>query len=330
MAALNLGGLKMLMTIQNSSSLLIQHRASHDPSQLPLVWIVVLSWNNYEDTAECLHSLHQLAYPRYQILLVDNGSTDDTPNRVRAVFPEVKVLENGVNLGVPTGYNVGFRYALQHKADYVLMLNNDTTVDASMLGALVAAGKSTDAGILVPVVFHYHYPAKVWSAGARYRWFPPAIVMETEIHDQRDGYRALDYAIACGLLISRRAFEQAGLFDETIRFMWEDHDFAKRVRDSGLAILQVPEAKMWHKISRTTRPGTAEFWKAHGESGAIFYRRHYRLSYLLITVHLGYFALREFIVKRRWFFIKSFLQGLREGVRRPLRPIPRVDFTEPY
>ncbi len=291
---------------------------------LPLIYIVVLAWNNYEDTAECLESLRQLTYPRYSVVLVDNGSTDGTPQRVRSMFPDVIVLENGMNLGVPAGYNVGFRYALEHKADHLFMLNNDTTVAPDILEYLVAAAQEPDAGILVPVVFHYYAPCKVWSAGARYRWFPPAIVMESHLHKPSNGYYKLDYAIACGLLITRQAFEKVGLLDETYRFMWEDHDFSKRVRRCGLHILQVPEAKMWHKISRTTRPGTALFWEAHGESGAIFYRRHYRLAYLFMAVHLGYFALREFVIKRRWRFLKPFLQGLHEGSTCQLRDVPRL------
>jgi GT2 family glycosyltransferase len=318
----------MIMTMCNFANQDVQQifpaMSTRPGEPLPLVYIVVLAWNNYEDTAECLESLRQLTYPHYHVVLVDNGSTDGTPQRVRATFPEVIVLENGRNLGVPAGYNVGFRYALEHEADHVLMLNNDTTVAPTILEYLVSATEEPDAGILAPVVFHYHDPCKVWSAGARYRWFPPAIVMENRLSKPTNGYHKLNYAIACGLLITRRAFEQVGLLDETYRFMWEDHDFSRRVRRYGLHILQVPEAKMWHKISRTTRPGTAAFWEAHGESGAIFYRRHYQLSYIAMAVHLGYFALREFVFKRRWRFIKPFLRGLYKGMCCPLRDIPRL------
>lgn len=288
----------------------------------PLVWIVILAWNNYEDTAECLRSLRALTYRPYNVLLVDNGSIDRTPQKVRALFPEVTILENGMNLGVPSGYNVGFRYTLQHGADYVLMLNNDTIVDPTMLTHLVEADQGQCAGILVPVAYHYYRRDRVWSAGARPRRFPPAIVMEKRLFSPKNGYHRLEYAIGCSILISRAAFESAGLLDETIRFMWEDLDLSKRVRDAGLEIFQVPAAKMWHKVSRTSRPETALFWQAHGESGAIFHRRH-GTSWTMAT-HLGYFALREFVIKRRWRFLKPFLRGLRIGLTRPLKQIPRI------
>jgi GT2 family glycosyltransferase len=289
----------------------------------PFVWVIVLTWNNYADTAECLESLRGLIYPNYRVLVVDNGSIDGTPKRTRATFPEVIVLENGANLGVPAGYNVGFRYALEHDADYVMMLNNDTIVDSELLTHLVAAAQSEPAGILVAVAYYYQNPGSIWSAGARYRRFPPAVVMEKRLFSPNNGYHRLEYAIGCCILISRAAFERAGLLDETYRFMWEDLDLARRVHAAGLPILQVPDAKIWHKVSRSTRPETDLFWEVHGESGAIFHRRHG--SYWTMAVHLGYFALREFVLKRQWRFLRPFLRGLRMGLSRPLKPFPRIE-----
>ncbi len=291
---------------------------------VPMVAIVVLAWNNLEDTLECLASLRCLRYPHRQVILVDNGSTDGTPEQVRASFPEVTVIENGRNLGVPAGYNVGFRHALGRGADHIVMLNNDTVVDPEMLEPLVAAAEAVDVGILVPVVYYHAQPDAIWSAGARYRRFPAAIVMEKRLFHPASGYHELQYAIGCALLITRRAFERAGLLDENIFFMWEDHDFAARVRKEGLRILQVPSSRVWHKVSRSTRPEAPLFWQMHGESGAIFFRRHSRHAGPAIVLHLGYFVVREFIVKRRWRFLMPFWYGLRRGLARPLMPVPRL------
>lgn len=291
----------------------------------PLVWVVVVAWNNYADTAECLTSLRGLTYPLYRTVLVDNGSTDGTPERVRQEFPEVAVIESPVNLGVPGGYNIGFRYGLERAADYLLMLNNDTIVDPVLLDHLVEAAQSEPAGILVPIAYYYDHRDEIWSAGARYRLFPPAVVMEKRLFPPTDRYRRLEYAIGSCLLLSRRVFEEAGFLDETYFFMWEDLDLSVRVRAAGLPILQVPAAKLWHKVSRTTMPGSALFWQVHGEGGAIYYRRH--SNYLSMAVHLGYFALREFVLKGRWYFLKPFVHGLRRGLARPLKEIPRFRAT---
>ena len=294
----------------------------------PRVWIVVLTLNNYQDTAECLASLQQLHYPAVTILLVDNGSTDDTPQKVREHYPAVVVIENGRNLGVPAGYNVGFRYALGQGADYIFMINNDTIVDPAMIDHLMIAAREPNAGILAPIVYYHAEPEMVWSAGARYRILPPAIVMETRI--AASGYRDLQYAISCGLLITRRTLEQAGLFDENFLYLWDDLDFSERVRSVGLRILQVPNARMWHKISRTTNPASAKFWQTHGESGVIFYRRHGRPFALAALVHLSYFALREFAIKWRWHFLVPFLKGMRTGLSRQLKAVPQVKDSVAY
>lgn len=289
----------------------------------PLVWIVVLAFNNYADTAECLESLRRLTYPNYRVVLVDNGSSDGTARLVREHFPEVDVVENGENRWVPGGYNVGFRYGLQRGAEFVFMLNNDTTLDPTVIDRLVAAD-APDAGILVPIAYFYDAPGRVWSAGARYRRLPPGLVFE--VRRLPPGSR-LDSAIGCGLLIARRAIERVGLLDENIRFLWEDHDFATRVRGAGLAIYQVPDARMWHKVSRTTRPETSLYWEALGEGGAVYYRRHGRPWPLSLAWHLGYFGLRELAFKGRWRFVRPFVRGVRRGLAGQLRPPPRIELT---
>jgi GT2 family glycosyltransferase len=299
----------------------IQHHPELDPMS---VWIVVLTWNNYADTADCLRSLQALTYPSYHVVVVDNGSHDETVSRVHSEFPEVHVIENGVNLGVPGGYNVGFRYALAHGADGVVMLNNDTVVSPDLLHHLAVAARHPRAGILVPAAYYFDAPTRMWSAGGRYRWLPPAIIMELRPLRLGEPLRVLEYAIGSCILITRRAFELAGLLDETYFFMWEDLDLSVRVRNAGLLILGVPQAVLWHKVSQSTQPGSALFWQMHGRSGAIFYRRHSQVPYGAMLLHLGYFGVREFVAKRRLQFIKPFLQGVRDGLKLPLKEFPQV------
>jgi len=290
----------------------------HSDRSKPSVWIVVLALNNYEDTAECLESLRLLDYPSYSIVLVDNGSTDHTPELVRTQFPEVKVIENGQNLGVAAGYNVGIRYALDNGAEYVFIINNDTIVDPKILQYLVDAAYEPGAGILMPVIYYYHDQQSVWSAGAKYRSFPPAIVMEKRIYERNTD---IEYAISCGFLVKRHTFEQVGLFDESFHFLWDDLEFSQRARSAGIRIIQVPNARMWHKVSRTTNPSSELFWQTHGESGVIFFRRHKNAFKLPSFVYLGYFALREFAIKRRWRSLSSFLRGVNNGLKKRLADI---------
>lgn len=303
--------------------------AAEETSVMPVVYAVVLAFNHYNDTHECLLSLRNSDYDNLSIVVVDNGSSDGTPDKIRKEFPGVHLIETRHNLGVPWGFNVGFKYALNAGAEYILMLNNDTIVDPRMISSLVAAGQSNpDAGILAPKVLYYDRPNVIWAIGGRYRLFPPAhVIVGQDLSSSsftKPGY--LEYALSCGLLIHRRAFEKAGLFDPGYFFFFDDWDFSHRVRAHGLKIIFVPEAKMWHKVSKTTRqPGQeALFWKVWGESATRFYRRHGNPPLLSVFVHVGFIMLRE-ALKGNLPMLRSFWSGVQEGMKKPLGSIPRIN-----
>jgi len=285
---------------------------------------VILTHNNYVDTHECLESVHAMGFEGLRVILVDNGSTDGTPGKVRQDFPGVDVVEVGQNLGVPSGYNLGFRAALDAGATYVLMLNNDTTVSPSLLTELLAAGEADSrAGMLMPKILHYGSTDRIWSIGGQYRAFPPSIVLSERGRGRADVPRFIEYAPGCGLLIHRRAFEEAGLFDPGYLFWYDDWDFSERVRACGLHIHYVPGAVMWHKVARTTKgPDSPLFWRTYGASAVRFYRRHGRPQWLSLPLHIGYMMLRDFVWKGNWRYLPRFLDGMRQGLAVPLGPYP--------
>ena len=92
--------------------------------------VVILNWNGMRDTIPCLESLDHA-----DVIVVDNGSTDDSVKAIKEKFPRVVVIETGINLGYAGGNNVGIEYALKSGADLVLLLNNDTVVDPKLLQA---------------------------------------------------------------------------------------------------------------------------------------------------------------------------------------------------
>src|SRR6266498_5374030 len=114
----------------------------------PSVWIVVLNWNGQADTLACLESLQQLHYAERRVVVVDNGSTDGSVDALRSAGSRLamEIIEAGTNLGYAGGNNLGIRYALDRGADFILILNNDTTVDPLLLDELLAvANRRPDA-----------------------------------------------------------------------------------------------------------------------------------------------------------------------------------------
>ncbi len=121
----------------------------------PLSCIVVLNWNGAEDTLACLESLAGVMSPSCRVLVVDNGSTDGSPEKIRAAFPDIELLLLPVNIGYAGGNNAGFRRVLELQAEYVIFLNNDTIVDAGFCAPLLdTLQRNPSAGIAVPKIYY--------------------------------------------------------------------------------------------------------------------------------------------------------------------------------
>lgn len=132
------------------------------------VCCVVVNWNGWRDTLDCLASLQEQEYGNLQVVVVDNGSTDDSVERIRSAFPEARLIETGKNLGFSSGCNVGLRAALAGSAEFVWLLNNDTICPPDTLRKLVRrAMASPEAGLVGTVLFYAHDPARVQAWGRK-------------------------------------------------------------------------------------------------------------------------------------------------------------------
>lgn len=246
----------------------------------PRVAIIVLCYNGVEDTLACLGSLRKLDYPqgRYDVVIVDNASWDNTPTWVRSAFPEAIVIENGANLGFATGNNVGMRYALANGYDYALLLNNDTEVEPAFLRLLVEAAEAEPSvGVVGPTIYYFAAPDTIWSAGGRIDWRHGTSRMDgTGARDmgQYQAIRNVDFVTGCALLVRRAAMERAGLLDERFFMYYEETEWCVRITRAGFAIRHVPQSKLWHKI-----PLDARFDKEY----LAYYMTRNRLLFLRAT-----------------------------------------------
>lgn len=218
--------------------------------KMPGVIIIVLNWNGLADTLECLESLARLDYPDYEVVVVDNGSTDGSVKTIRAHFPAVGILENGENLGYAEGNNVGIRFALSRGAEYIFVLNNDTLVDSQALSGLVdVAIAHPEAGFLGPKVYHRESPQVIQSAGGMFNkyWESCYRGMDEIEQGQFEELMGVDFVCGCAVLVSRRVIEQIGLLDPRFFLYREDIDWCYRATRAGFRVLYVPSAKVWHR-----------------------------------------------------------------------------------
>lgn len=224
------------------------------------VFIIILNWNGGKDTVECLRSVDKIDYPKFEIVVVDNGSTDGSVEAIRKRFPHVTLLENGQNLGYAAGNNVGIRHGLANGAGYILLLNNDTVVDPQLLSHLVqAADEHPEAGIYQPKICFFSDPRRIWFGAVR--WVPSEglLVVENQGEiDPGDEGPARPTAFACGCALFFRAAvaQDVGLFDPRFFLCWEEIDWCFRAQENGYQCLFVPSAKVYHKVSASIGTGS--------------------------------------------------------------------------
>lgn len=231
----------------------------------PQVAIIILNWNNPEDTLACLQSVTALAYPCFSVLVVDNGSTDDSVARIRMAFPHIEMLETGENLGYAEGNNVGFRWALEQEIDYVCLLNNDTMVAPDFIAHLVAELEAnTSTGIAGPKMYCFDPPDMVFAAGSLVNW-DTGTLNQRGMWQREDAIGSIyanhpedvDFIIGCGVLIKRAVLEQIGLLDPRYYLNFEDVDLCVRTRQAGYRVRYTPRAVLRHKVSASLGQGSA-------------------------------------------------------------------------
>lgn len=216
----------------------------------PFVAVVVLNWNRCDDTIQCVESVQRFRYPRFTVVVVDNGSTDGSPDVLAQRFPGIEVIKTGSNLGYAGGNNVGISWALRRGADYVLILNNDTIVTPEALTELMrVAGKDPTIGVVGPKVLCEPDRHLIYSCGeSQSLWFNRRRIA-TGLPDRETGKepRDVDYVVGCALLVSREFIERVGLLDEVFFAYYDEVDWCFRGRRLGYRVVCVPSAVVYHK-----------------------------------------------------------------------------------
>jgi GT2 family glycosyltransferase len=222
----------------------------------PLVFIIVLNWNGKHHLQDCLDSLSSLDYPNYRILLVDNNSKDGSLSLATDKYPHVESIQNSDNLGFAEGNNVGIRYALSKRADYVVLLNNDTRVEPDFLQHLIQRGEAKNkTGVLGGTILMFSNPLIVNSTGVNLNLF--AYGWDRDFGENRiaignEGGEVLAVS-GCLMAIKREVLEEVGLLDPKFFAYFEDVDFCLRVWSrSDFTVEYVPHAVVYHKFSASS------------------------------------------------------------------------------
>jgi hypothetical protein len=220
----------------------------------PLVGILVLNWNNYRDTKECLDSLSKVRDVDHRIYIVDNNSNDGSIEKLGKEFPHHIYIKNRENLGFAGGNNVGIKQALAEGADYILLLNNDTEVNPDFLSILVhEIENDPKIGAVGPKIYYHDNPKTIWFAGGKINPITGQtchIGINKKDQGQYETPREVDFITGCAFFIRAEVLNKIGLFDNDYFYSYEDVDLSFRIRDAGYKLVFVPRSVVYHKFAR--------------------------------------------------------------------------------
>jgi hypothetical protein len=303
-------------------------------------WIVLVDYNGLADTRKCLDSLALQTRP-HQVVVVDNASRENVADALRADYPAVHFVRNAVNGGWAGGNNVGIQYALDHGADLVVLLNNDTIVAPTFVERLEAAAAAHPTfGVFGPVIRFMSPPHDIMTDGCQFnRRTQPGFFERLEVPLRETSppeIASVDIVNGCCMAIRRAVFEQIGLIDERFFLIHEESDFCLRATRAGWKCGVFAEALVWHKGSSTFKREGSKLQRYYDTRNlALILAKHpHRPQARPLLVGLaahGRYAFQRYILERQAGFdpaAEAVLQGFYDGylghygIWHPERPRP--------
>jgi len=294
-----------------------------------MIYAIILNYNNYLDTKECIESIRRSSQPVNCIVLIDNGSIDGSINELEKEYEldsKIKIIKSKTNLGFARGVNLGIKQALTNNAKYILLVNNDAIIDIECLNNLCkVCKKNKNIGIVGPRIFYFRDSGRIWQGGGYFSKLKSGVIVpEKNLLAKQcmtNIEKEVDFLSGCVMLVSRMVFEKIGLFDEDFFFYSEDVDFCLRAKKAGFKLFYVPSATAWHKISNINKDRTSPFVLYHlSRSRLIMLHKNFNFYYFIygILVHLlVYTPYRLWQVlngSRQVKAICAWLKGTKDGI----------------
>lgn len=234
-------------------------------SPAPEILAIVVNWNKKDFLQQLLTSLRALGGTPFDVVVIDNASSDGSPQMVRDMFPEFTLVETGANLGGTGGFNRGMRYGLNHpKAyKYLWLLDNDVILHPGVLDVLVRTMESDPKiGLVGSTILFLDEPTRIQEVGAKVDWRtcglermgegPATAVPPGTVYD-------VDYVAACSMLARTEAIRQVGIWDPNYFFAWDDIEWGVRFGRAGWRVVAARDSMVQHESygDRRSRSGAA-------------------------------------------------------------------------
>ena len=296
------------------------------------VAIILINWNSYDLTRDTLNSLQKVSYKDLDVIVVDNGSSDGSGDRLEVEFSEVILLKSASNTGFTGGNNLGFQYAMEQGYTYAMMLNNDVEVEPDFLEPLVyALDENKSIAAVQPLIYFHHDRELIWNAGSvRNSWTGETITLDYNVRDsgleRRWIRKNVDWLTGCAFMVRTDILKEIGLLKEEFFIYYEDVDLSFRIMKAGFESGYEPSSVIFHIA------GMSHKSKEKGPEGFLNPKVHYlnarnRLWILkqytrkgfvptVIIYQLGYYLAVSFyfILRGRFTKLGAWLRGMKDGL----------------
>jgi hypothetical protein len=214
------------------------------------VAVILVNWNSLQYTIDCIESLDLVTYRNFDIIVVDNGSTDGSAEKLKEKFNHIILLQSELNLGFTGGNNLALRYAIQHEYPYSMLLNNDTFVDPDFLEVLVNfMDNHPDTGIIQPKIYFHHNRSLLWNAGSYYQsWLGRTFTSGYNKISSPDSekMKEVEWVTGCAFFTRNSILKECGLLAENLFIYFEDVDLSFRIRSAGYTLIYHPASVIYH------------------------------------------------------------------------------------
>ena len=313
--------------------------------EAPSVAILTVNYNGAGHIADFLASLRAVTYPNWVLVVVDNASSDGSPEEIARLFPAAVLIRNEDNLGITGGHNAGIRYCLEHGFDYVLFLNNDTVVEAHFLDRLLEAADWRT--MVAPKVYLHELgpdylvsslPADRTMGAPKAYLHGRRLLLDDTVGDfdwwrgvwrgwlygkpEPPGFdrRQPNMASLCCLLVPVGVFHDAGLMDERFFMYYDDFDFVRRAKAAGYRLRLKADAVIYHRKAAASGGVDSPFKLYYATRNRLYLMRKHLpvwrfalfLTYFLATRSAYLLALAA---RGRWRQWRATLRGVTDYFR---------------
>jgi GT2 family glycosyltransferase len=294
------------------------------------VAVILINWNSFAVTNDCICSLQKATYPYFDIIVVDNGSQDGSADALLKAHPDIVLLKNEKNMGFTGGNNRGFVYAMAQDYTYVMLLNNDTFVKPDFLEPLVSYMDShPETGVIQSRIFFNHNRELLWNGGSYYNTFWGITYTKGIFRKSGPEYekiKAVDWVTGCAFFTRTSILKKVGTFSENFFAYHEDVDLSFRITKAGFDLIYHPDSIVYHIAGESGKQ------KTKGKEGFVLPIIHYlniRNKIWILKAYTPWYCIPStllfnffyctgvmayFVARFRFQKLKAYFRGIRDGL----------------